>query len=323
MMSNKNRPLVILRYLWEFTDEEHPAIITEILSYLETQGIHTNRKTVAADLRDLQDSGWDIICTRSRQNRYFIGDRGWELPELKLIIDAIQAAQFISPKKTEQILEKLTRMAGLTDRGELRKNLHIHGTTKTANGAVLYTIDLLHNAIHQKQPVEFQYMDYTSNKETALKHHGQIYHFSPYDLIWNNDRYYVVGWSDRHNKVVKFRVDRMLYPSLVTGGYRQPPKDYHVEVFFQQVFQMYDGKFCQVRLRCAEEVMKHIIDRFGEDVDTDDLGNGIFEVNVFLSVSPTFYAWVFHFDGKIRIEAPEEIRKGYLSMLQNALEVQS
>lgn len=109
-MPDKNRPLAIFQYLWNHTDESRPAIITEILAYLEAQGIHADRKTVAADIRDLQEAGWDIICNRSRQNQYFIGDRGLELAELKLIIDAVQAARFISPHKTETIVEKLTQM---------------------------------------------------------------------------------------------------------------------------------------------------------------------------------------------------------------------
>ena len=115
-MPDKNRPLAIFQYLWNHTDESRPAIITEILAYLESRGIHANRKTVAVDIRDLQEAGWDIICNRGRQNQYFIGDRGLELAELKLIIDAVQAARFISPHKTEAIVEKLTQMAGPSDR---------------------------------------------------------------------------------------------------------------------------------------------------------------------------------------------------------------
>ena len=318
-MTNPNRPLTILQYLWDHTDESHPAIITELLAYLESRGIHANRKTVATDIRDLQEAGWDIICNRGRQNQYFIGDRGLELPELKLIIDAVQAARFISPHRTEGILEKLTRMASPSDREELRR-LFVQGKAKTTNEAVLYTIDLLHTAIRQGQAVKFQYLEYTSQKEKVPKHGGQLYCLSPYDLVWDSDRYYVVGWSESHGKVVKFRVDRMLRPDLSQKEFHTPPADYDVEVYFRQVFQMYDGEPCQVTLRCAGNLMKQVIDRFGEDVLTRDLGDGAFEARVDLSASPTFYAWVFTFGGDIQIEGPENVREAYQQMLQNCLE---
>ena len=318
-MPEKNRPLAIFQYLWNHTDESRPAIITEILAYLESQGIHADRKTVAADIRDLQEAGWDIICNRSRQNQYFIGDRGLELAELKLIIDAVQAARFISPHKTEAIVEKLTQMAGPSDREELHRRLFVQGKAKTTNEAVLYTIDLLHTAIRQGQTVAFQYLDYTPRKEKVAKHGGQIYCLSPYDLVWDSDRYYAVGWSERHGKVAKFRVDRMLRPDFSGQPFHSPPEDYAVESYFRQVFQMYDGEPCQVTLRCAGNLMKQVIDRFGEDVLTRDLGDGTFESEVFLSASPTFYAWVFTFGGDIQIEGPENVREAYRQMLQNCL----
>ena len=320
-MPSKNRPLLILRYLWDHTDEFHPATITEILAYLETQGVRANRKTVAADIQDFQECGWDIVCNRRRQNQYFIGDRGLELPELKLIIDAVQAARFISSRRTETILEKLTQMANPSDQEELRRRLFVQGKAKTTNETVLYSIDLLHTAIRQRQPVSFQYLDYTNKKEKIPKHHGRVYQLSPYDLVWDSDRYYAVGWSESHQKVAKFRVDRMLYPDFLKKPFHTPPEDYAVETYFRQVFQMYDGEPCQVTLRCAGGLMKQIIDRFGEDIDTRELGDGTFEARVNLSASPTFYAWVFTFGGGIQIKSPESVRKAYQQMLQTCLNV--
>ena len=290
--STNIRILELLRFLYERTDENHPAIITELLAYLESHGIHANRKTVAADIRDLQEAGWDIICNRGRH------------------VPVYDAA----------IVEKLTQMAGPSDREELHRRLFVQGKAKTTNEAVLYTIDLLHTAIRQRQAVEFQYLEYTSQKEKVPKHGGQLYCLSPYDLVWDSDRYYVVGWSESHGKVAKFRVDRMLRPDLSQKEFHTPPADYDVEVYFRQVFQMYDGEPCQVTLRCAGNLMKQVIDRFGEDVLTRDLGDGAFEAEVFLSASPTFYAWVFTFGGDIQITAPETIREQYQQMLQNCLE---
>lgn len=182
-MAEKNRPLYVLKYLLDNTDEDHPAIITDILAYLETIGIHANRKTVASDLLELQDSGYDVICNMSRQNKYFIGSRSLELAELKTVVDAVQAAKFISPNKSLSLIDKLMTLASPYQAEELKRRLYVEGKVKTSNESVYYTVDLLHHAINHGKSVEFQYIGYTADKEKILKHDGAIYHFSPYDMV--------------------------------------------------------------------------------------------------------------------------------------------
>jgi len=163
-MANKNRPLYILKYLWDNTDEEHPAIITDILAHLERNGIHTNRKTVASDLADLQDSGFDIVFTKSRQNKYFIGNRTLELAELKMIVDAIQAAKFISENKSMALIEKVSALGSPHQSEQLKRRLYVEGKAKTTNETVNYTVDFLQAAINSKAAVEFQYIEYNAEK---------------------------------------------------------------------------------------------------------------------------------------------------------------
>ena len=201
----KNRPLTIFKYLWDHTDEDHPAIITEILAYLEASGFHATRKTVAADLLQLQESGFDVVCTKSRQDRYFIGTRTLEIAELKAIVDAVQAAKFLSADKSTQLIEKLAALGSPYQAAQLKRNLYVSGKAKTHNEAVYYTVDLLHTAINNNFPVTFQYLQYTPDKQCIEKHSGAQYILSPYDMVWDTDRYYVVGWSERHEKIAKFR----------------------------------------------------------------------------------------------------------------------
>ena len=324
-MAEKNRPLIIFRYLWDHTDEEHPAIIKDILAYLEEQGVHTNRKTVAKDLADLQDSGFDVICNKSRQNQYFIGNRGLELAELKTIVDAVQAAKFISHAKSKSLIERLSTLGSPYQSDQLKRNLYVDGKVKTNNEAVYYTVDLLHHAIQNRKVVAFQYIEYTQKKKKVLKHDGQRYHFSPYDLVWNNDAYYVFGWSDgnHHDKVVKFRVDRITNLIETELVFHKKPKDYNISKFCKQVFSMYDGEDCTVTLRCDNSVMKDVIDRFGEGVKTSTLDDTSFLAEVEVSVSQTFFAWVFAYAGRITIMAPSEIAQDYKMMLNTALQKQN
>lgn len=318
-MANKNRPLYILKYLWDNTDEEHPAIITDILSHLEKNGIHTNRKTVASDIADLQDSGFDIVFTKSRQNKYFIGSRTLELAELKMIVDAIQAAKFISGSKSIALIEKVSALGSPYQSEQLKGRLYVEGKAKTTNEAVNYTVDFLQAAINSKTAIEFQYIEYTAAKEKVLKYNGYWYHFSPYDLVWNNDCYYVLGWSEKHNKIVKFRVDRICHPRESVIAFNSPPESYNITEYFEQVFMMFDGKPCTVHLRCDNDLMKTIIDRFGEDVETKPFDEKSFIAIAEISVSPTFYSWVFTFGGKIKIIEPKEIETEYRQLLEKAM----
>lgn len=315
-MINKNRALYIFKFLWENTDEEHPAIIKDILEHLESKGIHSNRKTVATDLLDLQESGFDIICTKSRQNKYFVGNRGLELAELKTIVDAVQAAKFISPAKSLSLIERLASLGSPYQADQLKRNLYVDGKTKTNNESVYYTVDLLHHAIQHKKVVTFQYIEYTPQKKKVLKHGGQKYSFSPYDLVWNNDAYYVFGWSESHGKIIKFRVDRMVHPKESELGFHEKTPEYNIKKICKEVFSMYDGEECTVSLRCDNGVMKDIVDRFGEDVKTTVLDDYSFLAEVTVSVSQTFFAWAFAYAGKIRIVGPQKVCADFLRQIE-------
>lgn len=317
-MAEKNRPLIVFRYLWENTDEEHPAIIKDILEYLESNGIHSNRKTVAADLLDLQDSGFDVVCTKSRQNKYFIGNRGLELAELKTIVDAVQAAKFISPTKSRSLIERLAALGSPYQAEQLKRNLYVDGKVKTNNESVYYTVDLLHHAIHNQKAVTFQYIEYTQKKEKVFKHDGQKYLFSPYDLVWNNDSYYVFGWSEgnHHDKIVKFRVDRMARLKETEFAFHPKPREYSIKEFCNRVFSMFEGEEYTVTLRCDNSMMKDLIDRFGKDVKTSVLDDKTFLAKVEVSVSQTFFAWVFSYAGKIKIEGPQKVKDAFLRQIK-------
>ena len=161
-MGTKDRTLYVLKYLWENTDEEHPATTNEIIEHLSVLGIDTTRKTVTEDIVGLQECGVDIVCNRSRQNEYFIGARHLELAELKLLVDAVQAARFISGKKSRELIEKLSALAGPHQSEELRRKLFVDGKIKTDNEKVFYAVDTLYAAIREQRTVCFKYIEYTA-----------------------------------------------------------------------------------------------------------------------------------------------------------------
>lgn len=319
IMVNKNRALYIFKYLWDHTDEEYPATTADIIAYLASLGISITRKTVAEDAAELQNSGFDVVCNRSRQNEYFIGTRHLELAELKLLVDAVQAARFISPKKSRELIEKVTGLTNPHQRESLRRSLFVDGKVKTGNEAVYYAVDILHTAIQQQKTVMFKYIEYTPQKKKRYKHGGRVYVLSPYDMVWNSDAYYVCGYSESHGKVVTFRVDRMRRPELSESVFCPRSEGYDIGKYCRRVFSMYDGADCTVELKCENSLMDDIVDRFGEQVQTGRYDSSHFTARVQVSVSPTFYAWVFTYGGQIEILSPEPVRQEYAQRLQAAL----
>lgn len=303
---NQRRLLLLLKLLYEQTDEDHFVSVADILRYWEKNGIHANRKNVYSDIGLLMDFGVDVICIRSMQNRYFIGSRLFELPELKLLADAVASSHLVTEKKSAALLQKLSRLTSVHNAEYLSRPVYMDGTAKPDNETVYYAIDAIQTAIHEKQSISFQYYEYTPKKEKVLKHKGYRYVFSPYALIWNRDFYYTVGWSKKHGKLAQFRVDRMTRIQQSDAEYIADasfdPADY-----VREVFGMYHDKTQRVTLLCENRIMRSVIDRFGEDVYTTLADPKHFRTVVDVAPSPPFFAWVFTFSGAIRIEGPADV----------------
>ena len=203
------RLLLLQKYLLEYTDEQHSVSVSDILIFWEQHGIRAGRKSAYSDIEILQNGGMDIICVKSTQNRYFIGCRLFELPELKLLVDAVESSRFITEKKSEVLIEKLSHLASTAQAEQINRHVYMEGTAKPNNEVIYYTIDAIQNAIQDKHSISFQYFEYTQEKRKVLKHDGYRYVFSPYVMIWSRDYYYVVGWSEKHGKLAQFRVDRI------------------------------------------------------------------------------------------------------------------
>ena len=300
------RAFTLLEYLYHRTDENDPASVQDILEYWKQKGINASRKSVYSDIDLLTTLGHDIVCIKSTQNRYFIGSRLFELPELKLLVDAVESSRFITPKKSKDLIGKLGKFASIEQASQLNRHIYMDGTAKPENEAIYYIVDTLQTAIQTKQQVSFQYYEYLPTKEKVLKHSGYRYQFSPYALIWSRDYYYVVGWSEKHETLTQFRVDRMTAVELTDSPARQTP-DFDPAEYVRKVFGMYPDEPQEVELLCDNALMRSIIDRFGEGVHTEVVDGGHFRAIVEVAPSPPFFAWVFTFGGRIRITGPENV----------------
>ena len=307
MKNESQQALLLLRqYLHQHTDEQHPVSVTDILAFWQQHGIQAGRKSVYTDIELLQNVGMDIVCVKSSQNKYFVGQRLFELPELKLLVDAVESSRFITEKKSTALIKKLGHLTSTAQAEQLNRRIYMGGTPKPENESIYYNVDTIHNAVQKKQQITFQYFEYTPKKEKILKHDGYKYRFSPYAMIWNRDCYYAVGWSEKHGKIAQFRVDRMTAVEPLEQAAVQTP-DFDPAEYVRKVFGMYPDDLCTAKLLCDNEVMRSVIDRFGENVRTETVNEQHFRATVEVAPSPPFFSWVFTFSGKIRIVSPAAV----------------
>ena len=319
---SKARLLTLARMLYEKTDEHNSMNTFQILEYLKSQKIHSNDKTLRRDMKLLSELGFDVIVEHSKPNRYYIGDRGFDLAEVKLLIDAVASSRFVTERKSKELGEKLAKLASENQRPQLIRHIHATNRVKSDNPENFYNVDIVNEAINNRKKIAFKYTEYNRYKEKVFRNSGEIYELSPYALFWNEDFYYVVGWSDKHGNVSVFRTDRLSKVEILAEDAVPEPEDYNLEDYSRKVFEMFDGEEVDVVLECKNEFMKYIIDRFGEDVDTDPVSRTAFEARVRVALSPTFYAWVFTFEGGIRIVSPEKAVEDIVKMAKKLVKAE-
>lgn len=317
--TGKRRLILIQEILYRYTDEQHSLSLPEIIAYLSERNIHADRKTVRGDIALLTEMGMDIIASREKQTTYQIGARSFQFPELKLLIDAVAASKLLPQHKSEELIDTLASYASRYEAEQLHRYAYAAGRPKSTNTAVLYIVDALHEAIHLRRKIEFQYIDYTPKKAKVFKHGGYIYRFSPYALLWNDDRHYALGYSEKHRRVITFRVDRMANVRLTDEDAIPAPDGFDPAAYATQSINMYGGEECEITLLCRNEFMRVVVDRFGEDVRTEITDAEHFTATVRMCASPTFYAWVFQFRGGISILSPSNAVNEYIAVCQEAI----
>lgn len=319
-METKPRILYLKKILEERTDEENPLSTTQLINILNDEyGISAHRTTITKDIAALQEFGVDIVIIHSTQSKYFVASRKFELPELKLLIDAVESSKFITNKKSDALIEKIHTLTSPGLAAKLKRNNYVFNRIKPDNEQIYYITDVINDAINAGKQISFQYYDYTGLKKKVLKNKGEVYKLSPYKLLWNGDYYYVIGYSEKKNKVICFRVDRIAgIPEMLDKDVIPMPEDFDMENFTKEVFFMFSGEKVLVDLRCDNSLMKTMVDRFGEDVTTLAYDMTSFRIQTEVSASQTFFGWVFGFNGKVQILGLESVREQYRQMIAKA-----
>ncbi len=320
--NQKIKILYLLRLLLENTDEEHGLTLKEIESALFDDGISVERKTLYDDMETLRLYGIDIDKrTEKRSTTYHVISRDFELPELKLLIDAVQCSKFISEKKSRELIDKLSSLVSRHDAARLRRQVYVANRVKTDNERIYYSVDYIHEAINTNKKISFLYFEWNEKKEKVLRHGGKRYVISPHALTWDDENYYMIGYDGEAGLIKHFRVDKMQSLSFVDEA-RDGEKlfsDFDMALYSKKAFGMYGGREESVTLRCKNRMAGVIVDRFGEDVVFLRSDNEHFEVHVKVYVSPNFYGWLLSLSDGVIVTAPESVRDEFHDLLKGTL----
>ena len=324
-MATKNRIVYLMRYLQENSDENHPVTTAQIREEMAQKGCPIIIPTLRDDIESLQNAGYDIQVneTEGMSTTYSWLDREWSLPELQILVDAVSSSQFITKEKSRELIDKLVRMGAPSLRENLKPQILVSEHVKTPNQQILLSVQAIRRAIDRDRKITFKYMQYNTDKVQVPRHAGtpeEDYVVSPYATIWNNDRYYLVGYSDKRKEVNTFRVDRMTKVKQIQKKRVPEPEDFNIQDYTDKVFWMYDGNEEEVTLRCKRHLMDQVIDKFGEGVDVSNVRRETFDITVPVHISGTFYAWVTQFIGEMTITGPEHVRDAYAEFLQEGID---
>ena len=312
MAKKSNQKLKIL-YLADIflkeTDEDHPLTIKEITDRLKMYDISADRKTLYQDFEELRDFGYDIISEqRGRSFYYYLGSREFELPELKLLVDSVQSAKFITDKKSNTLIKKIESLTSRHQAKQLNRQVAITGRVKTMNESIYYNVDRIHEAINADRKISFLYFQWNIKKEPVLRHDGKIYEVSPWGLMWDDENYYLVAYDSEDRIIRHFRIDKMLKITMTENKRegRSFFKDFDMPKYTKSVFGMFRGETKRITIQAENDMAGVIIDRFGKDISMipDDAGHFHTTVNVMLS--PQFLAWIISLGEGVRITAPDE-----------------
>lgn len=311
MGANQKLKLLYLgKILLEKTDDTHSITMPEILSSLEAYGITAERKSIYSDIENLRAYGMDIIGSQEdRSYSYHVGKRQFELAELKLLVDSVQAAKFITAKKSNGLIKKIEGLASMYEATQLHRQVYVGERIKTMNESIYYNVDMLHAAIGENSQIRFQYFQWNVEKQMELKHDGAYYEVSPWALSWDDENYYLIAFDAKENRIKHFRVDKMLSIEMthVRREGRKLFQSFDMAVYAKKMFGMFGGEEELVTIECENHLAGVMIDRFGKDISLIKKDSEHFSVHVKVAVSRQFLAWVMALGEGAKIVAPQQV----------------
>lgn len=319
---DKLRMLRIMQILMQETDEQHPLSAAKIAGKLyDKYEMTCDRKTIYSDIELLNEIGLEVVHTPSKKGGFFIAERQFELPELKLLVDAVQASKFITVKKSEELIRKIGNLTSIGEAKLLKRQVFIYNRPKTGNETIFYNVDAIHTALYENKKISFQYSGWNIKKELELKRGGAFYEVSPHALTWDDENYYLVAYNDHLGEIRHYRVDKMIGTTLIDEKREgaEAFKNFNLAEFAKKTFGMYGGHDEVLTLKCKNSLVGVILDRFGTELMLIPVDEDHFRTRVLISVSRQFFGWITGIGKELVIEGPENVRTEYQEYLREIL----
>ena len=310
----KIKLLKLLELLRLDTDEQHPMTTSQICARLDGMGIVCDRRTLSKDIALLNEQGYEVMDTAvGHEKGYYVEDRSFSIPEFKILLDAVQAASFITEKKTAELVDKIANLGGSHRAEILKSNIVNFKTTKHSNEQIFYNVDAIELAIDQQKKVLFRYFDLNEHGQKVYRREGHRYVLEPIALVFNEDNYYMLCYSSRHQKTSTYRVDRMDSVTVLDDPITDTAIALKDEIgpYTEQVFKMYAGEAVDIVIEFKDSLIGVVFDKFGEDTKMMRSGEHKCVATVKVQISPVFWGWLFQFAGEMQILSPESLVQEY------------
>lgn len=324
--NQKLKLLYIAKILEEESDEQHCISTQELIKKLEEYDVSAERKSIYNDMEQLMKFGYDIVYVKARAGGgYYLAGRRFELPELKLLVDAVQSSRFITLKKSRALIHKIEQLAGKYEAKQLQRQVYVAGRIKTENESIYYNVDSIHRAIQGNCQIEFAYMEWTPEKEWKPRRDGARYRVSPWALTCKDENYYLVAYDETAGRIKHYRVDKMGKIQVMDGLARAGGdsfRQFDIGAYTNKTFGMFGGEEAVVTLEIPERMLGIILDRFGRETDIRRKAgeDGIFLARIEVAVSSQFFGWLTGLGESVRIAAPGDVAERYRDYLKGILE---
>lgn len=300
----------LMKIMLEKTDERHGLTMQQIIDELSLYDIAAERKSIYADFEDMASFGIEVLCDRQgRDHLYHVAGREFELPELKLLIDAVQSSKFITEKKSRQLINKVKTLASENEADELQRQVYVSGRIKTMNESIYYNVDDIHNAINTDRKIRFKYYKWNITKRLVARHGGDYFYVSPWALSWDDENYYMIAFDDLSQKMRHYRVDKMGQIDVLDEKREGQSlfKNFDMASYSKMNFGMYMGEIKKVAIEFPDEMCGVFIDRFGKDISFHKAGTGRSRLLVDVAVSNQFFGWIMSLGPDVKITGPDDV----------------
>jgi predicted DNA-binding transcriptional regulator YafY len=322
-LPSKQRLIKLLELLRKHTDEENQLNLDGILDlFYDEYKIHAGKKAIRDDLKALEESDlFDVTVNQEKdgvEKFYSHQQRMFEIHELRLLIDAVSSAKFISTKETEDLVDKIKQLTSIHQAKQLGNRIILSENSKNENTKIKYSIHTLHTAILSNSYIQFKYGRYNLQKEFKLSNNGNFYQLKPYALVWHNNYYYLIGEYLPTEEIRHYRVDRMREVAALEETFVSDP-GFDASKYTEKLFHMYSGEEALVEIEFNADMINVVIDRFGRGVNIRPVGEDKFRISTQAIISDGLVRWLMTWGSDAKVLTPptlverikEEVEKFY------------